>query len=421
MKTNYKQPLAIILVIFLFIGITPSIFAKDNTSYTTVNGIVKDKRSKKKLQYVSVHVPGTDIGTVTNADGEFSIKVKDSLQAKELELSHIGYANYKFPLKTDNIHNVEVLLTPNANLLDEVIINTIDPYQLVRDAISKIDQNYVNNTNLYSGFYRETVQKRKNYINISEAIIDIYKTPYGTHNIEADRVQILKGRKLLSPKPNDTLIIKLQGGPNLPVLADIIKNPDIVLNVNELHYYNYKMEEPAMIDERPHYVVSFRPAVILPYALYYGKLYIDQKSHTFSRAEFNLDMGNKNKATQAILRKKPFKLQFKPEEVSFLINYKQRNGRSYLYYIRNVVKFKCDWKKKWIFATGYTVTSETVITDAKQDNINNIPNKLAFKQNHSLSDKVYNFYDPNFWEGYNIIEPTESLESAVHKLSKQQK
>ena len=41
--------------------------------------------------------------------------------------------------------------------------------------------------------------------------------------------------------------------------------------------------------------------------------------------------------------------------------------------------------------------------------------------NESLSDKVMGFYDVNFWGAYNIIEPTESLESAVNKLKKEQK
>lgn len=419
MTTYCKQSASIILIILLIIGIAPTSFAQDNSNYITVNGVVKDKRSKKKLQFVSVSVPGTDIGTVTNTDGEFSIKIKDSLQAKELEVSHIGYTNYRLPLANISIYNADILLAANENLLDEVVIQNIDPYQLIKEAISRIDNNYTDKANLFTGFYRETVQKRRNYINISEAIIDIYKTPYGTYNVESDRVQILKGRKLISPKPSDTLMVKLQGGPTLPIQVDIIKNPDIILSNEELSHYKFDMEDPIMINERPHFVVSFKPAAILPYPLYYGKLYIDKQTLTFSRAELNLSMDNKNKATQAILRKKPFKLQFKPEEVSFLINYKQRDGRSYLYYIRNIVRFKCDWKKKWIFATGYTITSETVITDSKQNDISNIPHKLAFRQTQSLSDKVDNFYDPNFWEGYNIIEPTESLESAVNKLRKQ--
>ena len=47
------------------------------------------------------------------------------------------------------------------------------------------------------------------------------------------------------------------------------------------------------------------------------------------------------------------------------------------------------------------------------------PSKEFFKQNQTLSDKISNFSDQNFWEAYNIIEPTESLESAVVKLKKQ--
>ena len=47
-----------------------------------------------------------------------------------------------------------------------------------------------------------------------------------------------------------------------------------------------------------------------------------------------------------------------------------------------------------------------------------IPVKVAFKDNQSLSDKVTNFLDENFWEDFNIIEPEETLENAVEKLRK---
>jgi hypothetical protein len=57
-----------------------------------------------------------------------------------------------------------------------------------------------------------------------------------------------------------------------------------------------------------------------------------------------------------------------------------------------------------------------IVTDCQDENVTAIPSKLAFKQNQSLSDKVSNFDDKNFWENFNIIEPTESLESAVNKL-----
>ena len=40
---------------------------------------------------------------------------------------------------------------------------------------------------------------------------------------------------------------------------------------------------------------------------------------------------------------------------------------------------------------------------------------MAFGDKQTLLDKIETFYDPDFWEGYNIIAPTESLENAVNK------
>ena len=60
-----------------------------------------------------------------------------------------------------------------------------------------------------------------------------------------------------------------------------------------------------------------------------------------------------------------------------------------------------------------------MVTTDHQVETEMIPYKASFKSNHSLSDKVSNFSDEHFWGAYNIIEPTESLEKAVHKLKKQ--
>lgn len=417
MKTTGKQIAAFLLILFLVLGVAP-VLAQNDTYYISVSGVVKDKKSKKKLEYVNVSVPGTGIGTVTNEDGEFLIKINDSIDAKSIEISHIGYSNYTLLFDKQNLQRAEIFLTANTNLLNEVVVESMEPLDLIKKAMQKVEKNYSSQANLMTGFYRETVKKGRNYINISEAVIDIYKTAYTNGGVAQDRVQIEKGRKLLSQKSGDTLAVKLIGGPNLSVYLDIVKNPELLLDAEILRCYKFRMEESVMIDERPHFVVSFVPQVNLPYALYYGKLYIDKQSVAFTRAEFSLSMDDKNKATQAILKKKPYNLRFKPEEVSFLVNYKLRDGISYLNYIRSEFKFKCDWKRR-LFSTNYTIVSEMVVTGGKVGNVDNIPSKLSFKKDQSLSDNVGSFRDANFWEAYNIIEPSESLESAVTKLKKQ--
>jgi hypothetical protein len=118
--------------------------------------------------------------------------------------------------------------------------------------------------------------------------------------------------------------------------------------------------------------------------------------------------------------RKPFGLIFKPQEVTYLVDYKERDGKMCLNYVRNEVRFKCDWKRK-LFSTGYSVVSEMVVTDLNNENVKNIPHKAAFNLHDAFSDKVTAFTDEDFWGAYNIIAPTESLEKAVNKLKKQYK
>jgi len=421
MKARITQISIATLLVLLFSGITNA-FAQDNDRYFTVSGIVKDRTTKKALAYVNISVPGSNLSSITNEEGSFVFKIKDSIRAKEIEFSRIGYYNTRIPTNGNDQLDQTFYLDPNEKQLKEVVVESWrNPSDLVREALRRIENNYSNKPNLFTGFYRETVQKRKKFINISEAVINIHKSPYSNNmDVYNDRVQIFKGRRLLTTKVSDTLAVKLLGGPNLSVYADIVKNPDILFDEESLSNFNFRMKDSEFLDDRQQYVLSFEPAVILPYPLYYGTLYIDKETLAFTRAEFYLDMKDRNKATEIILRKKPAGLRFKPDEVSFIVSYKQREGKSYLNYIRNEVKFKCDWQRR-LFATNYTVESEMVVTETKEGQVNNIPRREMFNINESLSDKVMNFYDNNFWGAYNIIEPTESLESAVNKLKKEYK
>lgn len=388
-------------------------------NYFTVTGTVRNKDSKRKLENVNVSIPGTNIGTVTNADGVFSLKIKEADMDRGLEVSHIGYLNTRFSLGVKrDISNLTIWMIPAPNLLNEIVIFGNNARGLVEEAIRKIPVNYSADKSLLNAFYRETVQKRRRYISVSEAVIDVSKTAYSDRDPAHDRVRVDRGRRLLSPKTSDTLAVKVVGGPSLSIYLDIVKNGDALLSMENLNYYDFQLEEPVNLDNRMQYVVSFRPRVSLMYALFYGKLYIDFERLAFTRAEFSLDMRNRVKAVEAILHKKPLGLRFRPQEVSYLVTYRQQNGYTYLNYIRNEIRFKCDWKKR-LFSSSYTVFSEMVVTDRKDSNFEAIPSKKAFREKQIFYDMVDEYWDEDFWKSYNIIEPTESLEHAVSKLKKQ--
>ncbi|MDR0937785.1 MAG: carboxypeptidase-like regulatory domain-containing protein [Mediterranea sp.] len=389
---------------------------ESSAGFVTVEGVVRDDDSNRRLENVNVSVRGTHIGTVTNAEGAFVLKMSEAEARAGLDVSHIGYFNRhvaltgKFPIK------LNIRVKPYANLLKEVMVYGADNARgLVEKALEKVPLNYSDTREMLTAFYRETVRKRNRYISVSEAVMDILKTPYDRRSVAADKVWILKGRRLLSQRAADTLSVKVMGGPNVALYLDVVKNDNALLTPDELDYYEFSMAPAEMVADRPQYVVEFRPRVLLLYALFRGKIFIDASNLAFTRVEMSLDMSDRSKATSAMLQKKPFGLRFRPQEFSFLVTYKQVGDRTYLNYVRNTIRFRCDWKRR-LFATGYTVVTEMVVTDRAEATPGNTPDTKPFGKRQVFYDKVSLYADPDFWGAYNIIEPTESLEHAAGKL-----
>ena len=416
MKTNLL--LTGFILAFLCNGIAVNAQENETTDFHTISGVVRDANTKRTIDYVNIIAVGTNVGTITNADGEFSLKINKSLNVRTIQLSRIGYVNAMITINQNDNNAITVYLTPNAIMLNEVeVYSWRNPRELVVAAIENIEKNYPMNPDMLTGFYRETIQKRRNYITISEAVIEVYKAAYNLPP-DRDQVRVLKGRNLISPKLSDTLSVKLLGGPNLPIFLDIVKNPDVLLEKEMLPYYAFKMHEATFIDDNLHFVVSFEPQMLTDFPLYFGKLFIDRETLAFTRIEFNMDMRSKQKVTNAILKQKPAGLRFIPEEVNYIVTYKRQNDKSYLNYIRNELKFKCDWKRR-LFATNYEVIAESIITDRSDRQVTRMTNRETFSLRQSLSQEVVYYQDENFWSNYNIIEPTEPLESAVNRLKKQ--
>lgn len=387
----------------------------------TVSGVVRDKESRKKLENVAVSLVGTPIGTVTNAEGVFSLKIPHMDTIPQLELSHVGYMNARFsasaPEGSNNMH-ATILMIPIALQLNEVVAYGNSARRIVEEALERIPKNYPSGESMTSAFYRETVQKGHRYISISEAMLDVYKTSYRQRTSDRDKVQIDKARRLLSQKQSDTLGVKVVGGPNLPLFMDVVKNAYALFDEETLDYYSFVQEPSVFIDDRLQYVISFRPRVKLDYALYVGRVFIDREHLAFTRAEFELDLSDRERAVAAILYKKPLGLRFRPLKVSFLITYRQHDGVTCLNYICNEMCFKCDWKRR-LFSSSYVARSEMVAVDREEHPERVIARRDAFKPYQVFYDIVKEYWSEDFWKDYNIIEPTESLEDAVKKLRKQ--
>ena len=379
-----------------------------------VSGTVIDSENGRGLQYVSVTIPGLKYTTVTNSDGGFTIK--SSVPPEKLEFILLGYKTAIAVPPRDG-SALTVRMERDNLTLEGALVIYADPYRIMDEAFRKVKDNFPDHPELLDCFYRETIRKRHRYIYVSEAVARLYKTSYSNNFILSDRITVDKSRLLQSPGKRDTLSVKVVGGPAQAVELDIVKNPDI-LGREDLSNYTMSMEAPETIDGRVQFAIRLIPSGETEYPLYQGVVYIDRETLAFTRFDLSLEMRDKEKVTRLILLKKPAGVRFTPTEVSVQYNYSMNEGTARLSYMRTVMRFRCDWKKR-LLKTDFTAVSELVTTDRHSGDLQVFTRKEAFRKGEALVDKALLDFDPEFWKDYNIIEPTESLDRAIERIKKQ--
>ena len=412
----YHRAMSFTIMLVLIAG---SIFAQNGESFETYRGVLKDSKTKQKVVFATVTIPGTHIGTVSNLDGDFTIKIQKSLNATHIQVSHLGYNTKQIALADLTKNGNEILVDPSSVELKGITIRPENAEAIVQNALNKISQNYSDKPSMQTGFYRETVKQRKDYLSISEGVIDIYKTSYKNKN-ENDRVKIFKARKSSSVKSADTLMLKLMGGPNISLLLDIARHPDLLFWEESLSEHDFTLEDIVSIDGKMNYVISFtqKPFVTIP--LFNGKLYIETESLAITMADFSINLDDKEKASQLFVKKKPAGVKITPTSTRYLVTFVEQGGKYYFNYARNELTFKCNWNKR-LFSSNYTVMSELAITDRDLQTVTKFAFRDAVKTNSVFADIVTTYNDEDFWGEHNFIEPDQSIEAAIKKYGKRLK
>lgn len=413
MKTiNFTtQKVLFLLFTTLFCSIS---FTQNLVEY---KGVVLDQNNKNELALADIFLTNSNISTVTNREGEFSIKIPENRLNEHLIISFLGYKQQEVKLSEIDKNNTKIYLQPAATILASVDIDRPkNAYDLVKKTLSLKGENYLTENAYMTGFYRETIKKRNRNASLAEAIVSIEKQPYT--NYKSDKITLIKSRKQTNYNRLDTLALKLQGGPFGSLYADMIKYPDYVFNNETVKYYDFSFDQSTEKNGRMVYVVNFKqnPKYTMP--LYYGKLYIDSQTYALTGADYNLNVENKSEVSTYFVKKKPNRVDVTPIEAKYKVTYRVKNGKWYYSYSNMMLTFIVDWKGK-LFNNKYTLNSEMAITDWNLDS-----NQLTLNENKRLiptsilQDEASGFTDPEFWGEYNIIEPEKSIESAIKKISR---
>ncbi len=422
-STN-KSLATIVLFFIIFIGFQHTNYAtnrvlNDTIGYNQYKGKIVDSKSKKSLIFAALTVNGTNISTISNTQGEFLLKVPKKFSNHRVTISFLGFTSRVIKLSDFNSGNNLIKLETHIEELSEVNITIRDDQALVEEDLKRRGENYFSDHTTMTAFYRETIKKRRTYVSLSEAVVEINKQPYTSSR--SDVLKLYKARKSTDYNKLDTIALKLKGGPFSTLYLDIMKNPTLFLTEDMVDNYEFVFDKSTKIDNKPIYVVRFKQRKYTTEPLFYGNLFIDAQSLALTSARFQLNLDDKIKASRLFVIKKPRRAKVLPIEATYHVDYRVKNGKWYYGYSRIQLSFKVNWEKR-LFNSIYHSTMEMAITDWEKS-LTKKPAKPKDRMKSSviLSDEASGFADPEFWGEYNVIEPEKPIENAIKKIQKQLK
>jgi len=379
--------------------------------YFFLNGKILEKKKRAPIKYATISIRNKPIGTISNFDGEFLLKIHPDNIYDTIIISCMGYEQLILPAYT--ILDEDVFLMHSASIrIREVKVTATTPHELLKNIRNNISENYTPETKLLTAFYRETIKQDDKYINVSEAVLEILKAPYG-NTLRKDVIRLIKGRKSPDVQPFQWINLKLQGGPFSIVKLDIIKTMQRFIDEKYEQLYEYRISKVIWYNNIPVYVLEFSADSDLGFPLFTGKMYVDRETFAIVHADFKLNKTSLREAKNTMIRKKPQGVKAKISFVRYTVSYQQYQGKWHLATARASVKIKVKSKHDKINSEFHSV-SDLLTTDIQPTELKRFNKDESLSRRDFFVEMIGN-YDERFWENYNIIKPNEDLRNAFKK------
>lgn len=191
-----------LFTLFIFF-ITATTFAQ-----TELKGKVADFLTFQPIESASVYIENTTIGSITNADGNFVLKVPQQHLQDTLVISSIGYKSFRVVI-SEFENGSDIFLEEDVASLDEVVI-VADPRPttgngIVERAIEKLPKNLPEQAYLQKGFLRHKERNKKEYKWLIESAITLYDSSYAAGAKDNLKINVDETRKSYDLRDVDSL------------------------------------------------------------------------------------------------------------------------------------------------------------------------------------------------------------------------
>lgn len=370
----------------------------------TVSGKVIDRESGEPLVFASIGIKGKPIGTISNLQGAFDFHIPLEMRDDLLVITMLGYKSYEAPVWSVLEKNDQTILMEKMTtvLKDITITDSLLGGDIMRIALSRIDQNFPSTPFLLDGFYRDVKKVADTYISLLEAAVKIYDEDYGAPRNKfklRERVALIEVRRSMGYENKFTSFFDQDN-----LLEDLLLNNNIRYRQfpeEEIFYSSLKRENDTNFNGEEVFVVSHTQDYLL-------RIYIDKKTYGI----LHLDYENNNQ--EALERKRDLSSRF--VRVKRTIDFKWFEGKLFLNYIN------LESQINWYDGKTDELKFETILQ--RQLLINEIqsknPERIASTQKMRSYGLQYQDlpYNKEFWDNYNVIKETPLDKKIIEDLER---
>ncbi|GAB3636825.1 hypothetical protein GCM10027422_24150 [Hymenobacter arcticus] len=289
-----------------------------------LRGRVLDAATHQPIPNAQVGIGDNRLGTNTNLDGRFALRVPAAYQASALQVALLGYQKFSRPLPPLPGPELVIELKISPASLSNVSV-TASAEGIIREAVARIPRNYPVQPVQLTGFYRESDDEAagRRYDYLAEGQLRVTKPGY-QHPRDLGYVQVLEARRVdLRPAQPGAVLAPIDwvAGALVPQRFDFVHTRAEFINPARFKEYQYRLSPQTTFQGRAVYVITFAPRPGTERASFAGEVYIDERSYAFLGARWH--------RTPAGIRRERV-LVFEAAERAYRADYQLYAGRYYL-------------------------------------------------------------------------------------------
>ncbi len=399
-----------------------------------VKGQILDDSTRKPVAYARVMIYGSDVGTLSNGEGQFLLKIPTELSnAAYLEIFCLGYEDKRIPLPEQG-EQITTLLKVAPLDMAVVTIYSETAEGLLEKAIERIPDNFSNSPQRWEAFYRESQEwklrelttpedtlRKQREVSIGEALVEAYLPSY--EKGKDAQVKLLKGRLIRGENsPMDSInqgfagvieSFEPKGGAPGQINFDIARHPRDFdfLDKKASKRYEFKLRGLIRQGSQALYLIDFlqRTEVEERNSMLDGKILLDSATLAFVSLEYGLSP----EASGYTPRLGMMGMKMKGLDYRYRLDYQKLNGRWQLRYCQQYTSLYIGIPNGFMgqeltLDSRLNLRSELLFTQGLSVNAEPIPREERMLKKERFSEEASE-YDPEFWGERQIMPLEENL------------